>query len=62
MANRMTPFAIPASTPAPGASDNVSGRATGNVNPLELPCAKKAMERPSGDQNGYEAPSVPCSG
>ena len=29
---------------------------------LSLPAAKNAMKRPSGDQNGNDAPSVPASG
>ena len=50
--------AMPASPEPPGLGQ-CHDRATGMSTLLSAPCAKKAMERPSGDQNGYEAPSVP---
>ena len=51
---------MPASPEALGASDNVTTGPPAMSILLSASCAKKAMERPSGDQNGYEAPSVPC--
>src|SRR5688572_21415990 len=48
------PRGPPASAMFRGGPPNISMR-------FSLPPAKKAMERLSGDQNGYNAPSVPGS-
>src|SRR5712691_13454804 len=61
-ANTITPsrFHVPPS-PA-GASQSVCDGPPDTSILLSLPCAKKAMDLLSGDQNGRTAPSVPVKG
>jgi hypothetical protein len=61
-ANRIVPSA-PQLPPTPtSASHKVCTGPPAASTRFSIPPAKKASERPSGDQNGCRAPSVPASG
>src|SRR5256885_11518238 len=55
----MTPSALQVPPRFEGASQSTCGAASERSVLFSFPFAKNASERPSGDQNGYDAPSVP---
>ena len=53
--------AVPGPTSGSTTSHRVWDRPAGSIDLFSLPLAKNPIDRLSGDQNGYAAPSVPAS-